>query len=490
MADFPIGAPPASPPMGVPASSHPGSVVTVKLCGVDQSGNMVAVPIVKGGIATIPAPGSSSSNYPRSGSPSWINLPTTKKVTAKLSAAAATTNPTIFSEWEDVTSTGITEGHTEISFNGTTNVDAIAAPTAGTRRVMRTSVYNGDTAAVTVIIEVDTSGAKLRRFKITLAVDQTLEITPTNLVIAPAATTTPGIGGAIYGDGSDGTVSFDGVTTPVAGATLVGSTYTLTRNIMASAVNFGDNSHNVTVNENGYAIFCTGLTTYYGSSFLHNNGGPGGATGTAGSSAAVAKVWGQNATTAGAAGTASSAGTSLTMANACGGAGGAGGHGNAALTGGVNVFSAPNAGAGIIRAMPYCLSGAYVQDAGANSIWLFVNTGQGGASGGGDAGAVTAGGGGGGGGGVVLLYSKYFASVSSSGTQIQAKGGAGGTPVAGNTGGGGGGGGGVAVIITSAALPAGVSAAATGGAGGTKAGAAPATNGSNGADGIVVLLIN
>src|SRR5689334_9773773 len=40
----------------------------------------------------------------------------------------------------------------------------------------------------------------------------------------------------VYGDGSDGAVNFDGVTTPVAGATLAGSTYTLARDVHATTL--------------------------------------------------------------------------------------------------------------------------------------------------------------------------------------------------------------------------------------------------------------
>ena len=65
----------------------------------------------------------------------------------------------------------------------------------------------------------------------------------------------------LFGSGSDGAVVFDGVTTPVAGATLAGSTYTLTRDVMAAGltVNAG-----VTVKTAQFRLFATGTVVNNG----------------------------------------------------------------------------------------------------------------------------------------------------------------------------------------------------------------------------------
>lgn len=84
-----------------------------------------------------------------------------------------------------------------------------------------------------------------------------------------------------YGDGSDGTATCDG-STSVAGMSLAGSTYTLTRDVYFSSLTI---NNGVTVNPNGYRIFVKVTLTVNGA--ISGNGangatGSNGATGTAG----------------------------------------------------------------------------------------------------------------------------------------------------------------------------------------------------------------
>jgi hypothetical protein len=72
----------------------------------------------------------------------------------------------------------------------------------------------------------------------------------------------------IWGDGSDGTGTFDGTATP-AGVTKSGSTYTIVRDVYYTDATV---SNAVTVKTNGYRIYCTGTLTISASCFVENNG--------------------------------------------------------------------------------------------------------------------------------------------------------------------------------------------------------------------------
>lgn len=63
------------------------------------------------------------------------------------------------------------------------------------------------------------------------------------------------------GTAADGALSFDGIATPVAGAALVGSTYTLTRDINASTIAVATG---VTIAQAGFYIYHTGAITLTG----------------------------------------------------------------------------------------------------------------------------------------------------------------------------------------------------------------------------------
>jgi hypothetical protein len=93
---------------------------------------------------------------------------------AALTTSAATTNPTFVTNYADNSGSGITEGATDGSLNGSTDVSIVPAPTGVNRRVIKNiTIYNGDTAAVTVLIKYDNNATQRTLVKVTLAVGDT-----------------------------------------------------------------------------------------------------------------------------------------------------------------------------------------------------------------------------------------------------------------------------------------------------------------------------
>jgi len=91
-----------------------------------------------------------------------------------MSTSAATTNPTFVTTYADNSGSGITEGATDGALNGSTDVTAVPAPTGTNRRVIKDiTIYNGDTAAVTVFIKYDNNATQRTLAKVTLAVGDT-----------------------------------------------------------------------------------------------------------------------------------------------------------------------------------------------------------------------------------------------------------------------------------------------------------------------------
>lgn len=76
-------------------------------------------------------------------------------------------------------------------------------------------------------------------------------------------------GSVYYGDGSDGTCSFDGVTTPVCGATLSGSTYTQGRDVVAMNATVATG---VIVKSNNQRFLVYNALTLTGTGKLQNSG--------------------------------------------------------------------------------------------------------------------------------------------------------------------------------------------------------------------------
>lgn len=293
----------------------------------------------------------------------------------------------------------------------------------------------------------------------------------------------------IYGDGSDGVITFDGTTT-VLGLAPSSSVYTLARDILlagGSTINSG-----VTIVTNGFRIYCQGTLVNNGAiGWNGNNGGNGTTVGGTGGTALTSSTSSINGPASsgniGAPGGAGATGAGSTGGALTHAAGGAGGHGatgsSAGGTGGT--VTAPTAAAGTYRALPAALTGQ-VPTPGTGAVEGLLG-GAGGGGGGGD--ATNAGGGGGGGGGPVIVIAW---AITGTGT-ISSNGGKGGNGnTTGNTGGGGGGGGGPLWVVSGSVVGGaivGQTITATGGAVGTAHGTGGAS-GTAGANGNVVLIPN
>lgn len=276
--------------------------------------------------------------------------------------------------------------------------------------------------------------------------------------------------GGHFGDGSDGTATFDG-STAVTGCTRSGSVYTAIKDLAFTTSTF----------TNGVTLDLSGGTAGFELNCSVALVGP--ASGTA-----TIKCNGNAASGA----TAGAALTSSSPIGATSGAG-AGGIQNAGQGGGAagtwqNSFKAGNGGNGGASATNAGATGgtagSTLTDAQASMVtWAdirrartlggtILSGGAGGASGGGTTGVASGGGGGSGGG-----WCRVNAKTITNGAQlaIQANGGAGANGVGGNAGGGGGGGGGYAIVAhggstTPAGLVSGTNVTAAGGALGSPAG--------------------
>lgn len=280
-----------------------------------------------------------------------------------------------------------------------------------------------------------------------------------------------------YGTGADGVVNMDGVNT-FAFASLVGSTYTLTRNIFASSITIG-----VTLVTDGYLVYCTGTITgtgtiKWGTPAVGGNASSSGA-GAGASAAGSGALKNLGGGTGG--GSGSPAGVGTGSASGVGGAGGGGGsasNGGSPAAGGTNTV---NFAPGIMA-----FASLVARDI---SITGFIPY-LGGAGGGGGAQGTASnqGGGGGGGssGGTIFIAASTWAGQFT----IQSSGGAGGNGATANAvggGGGGGGGGGASIVIYSTKTWTG-SYTLSGGTGGT-----PGTSGvagTNGSTGVSYEILN
>jgi hypothetical protein len=88
-----------------------------------------------------------------------------------MSGAAATTNPTYTVAYADNNGTAFTEGANRGALNGSTDVTVVANPASGYRRIVKDmTIYNGDTAPVTIFIKYDVSATQRTIAKIVMAV--------------------------------------------------------------------------------------------------------------------------------------------------------------------------------------------------------------------------------------------------------------------------------------------------------------------------------
>jgi hypothetical protein len=94
---------------------------------------------------------------------------TTKSIEVAMSGAAATTNPDFTAAWADDTGSAFTEGSTDGALNGTSAVTLVAAPTASTRRVVKSiTIENKDTANVTITVSYNNNATLRTVAKVTL----------------------------------------------------------------------------------------------------------------------------------------------------------------------------------------------------------------------------------------------------------------------------------------------------------------------------------
>ena len=278
------------------------------------------------------------------------------------------------------------------------------------------------------------------------------------------------LAGALFGDGSDGTVTFDGVAT-ILGMVPVANVYTMTRDLYldTATINTG-----ITLNTGGFRIFVKTLLTLTGFARINYdglagsaglvNGGGGGAAALAAGTLGGSNAGGAGGNPGGGSGVSVAQGTNATdWRPGLGGAGGAGvgaGGGN----GGFSLSASANGSVNnFLAATVYNLivSGAVA------SLKLTGGGGGGGGGGGNNAPTGGFGGGGGSGGGLIVVVARQIAGTGS----ITARGGAGGAGFAGGgglaCGGGGGGGGGlITVAIGQGAFPTTDVSGGLGGAGG------------------------
>lgn len=102
---------------------------------------------------------------------------TTDKIQVVLAGAVATNQAQCVASWRDITATPTyTAGRSVVNTNGSTDVDAIAAPAASTQRVIDYfGVYNADTASITITVKFDANGTDYILWKGNLATLERLE---------------------------------------------------------------------------------------------------------------------------------------------------------------------------------------------------------------------------------------------------------------------------------------------------------------------------
>jgi hypothetical protein len=96
-----------------------------------------------------------------------------KSIQAFLATAPATTQPDFTSHYADATATDFTEASHDGVLNSTTPVTIVAAPATSTRRVVREiTIYNADTAPITLTVRLNNSSNYRIIVKKTLAVGE------------------------------------------------------------------------------------------------------------------------------------------------------------------------------------------------------------------------------------------------------------------------------------------------------------------------------
>ena len=94
---------------------------------------------------------------------------TTKSITAQMSSAATTTNPSFVTAYSDDNGTTFVEGSSDGALNGSTQVSVVAAPAASTRRLIKTIyIANIDTVANTITVTLNDNSTLRTIVKVTL----------------------------------------------------------------------------------------------------------------------------------------------------------------------------------------------------------------------------------------------------------------------------------------------------------------------------------
>lgn len=289
-----------------------------------------------------------------------------------------------------------------------------------------------------------------------------------------------GSGSAFYGDGSDGSQTFDGSTT-ILGMVPSGSVYTMTRDIYCTSITINSG---VTLLNNGWRIHCTGTLTCNSNGASGHSVGVGADGGTGGNGGAASPggagraggatgnaFFSLGVSNAGGTGGVNGAGQQGNPNSGSTGFGSAGGGGGAATNAGGSAGTAPTAptaASGSLRALPQSVTGGG---------WSLAGSGGGG---GGSNSTNAGGGGGGGGGGACFIAAKTIAGSGTIGSPGGNGGNGGGT--SGNAGAGGGGGGGVLQLFYTSLTVTTVTVA--GGTHGTAFNSG--ASGSNGTDGVKI----
>jgi hypothetical protein len=379
----------------------------------------------------------------------------------------------------------LTLNGTTATFTSTPAFPTITAPDYAVIVVEPDTVHE-EIIQVTAFTAAATTATVVRNFEATNGGANAAPAHTSSIWVHGATSGDFGLAGlAIFGDGSDGTVTFDGSTT-LLGMAPSSSVYTLTRDIFLAA---GTINSSVTINTAQFRVFCQGLLTNNGT--ISSNGGSGSNSGVPGAGGSVNTFPGRGQSGGSGATGAGGAGASATNTFPCvGGAGGGGGAGAGGGGGSAGALGTAAATQGSLHSLPGALTGSIgILGAYTGAAQNALGGGGSGGAGGGD--GTHFGGGGGGGGGCVGVYAKTMSGTGA----IRARGGDGGGGYSLSTlgaGGGGGGGGGWVVVISSSvasgAVP-GQTIDANGGSGGAKVGTTGA-NGSNGSNGSVILIPN
>ena len=99
---------------------------------------------------------------------------TTKSLEVKLAGAVSANELPVTAHYTDITTTLYTPGSNDTQTNGSTAATIVAAPAASTQRhVESISVYNADTAAATVTIQLNNNSTLRIITKVTLQPGET-----------------------------------------------------------------------------------------------------------------------------------------------------------------------------------------------------------------------------------------------------------------------------------------------------------------------------